>query len=122
MWEIPGAGACYAGVWRMVMQNQYAYCEKKILIYREGQDSHLTKNGSSTSEAKVVKSEANDSDLYDAAIEPSGQGVKSESSSQKSNTLSTSQGNQSKCLPALGVNQNSTGRRYCCYIGDFFFG
>ncbi|VDN31613.1 unnamed protein product [Gongylonema pulchrum] len=65
------------------------------------------------SEAKLAKSEGADTDLYDAAIEPSG---KSESA-QKSGTT---QGNnaQNKVLPSLGTGQNSPGRRYCCYVGN----
>uniref|UniRef100_A0A0R3S2T6 RRM domain-containing protein n=1 Tax=Elaeophora elaphi TaxID=1147741 RepID=A0A0R3S2T6_9BILA len=87
-------------------------------IAKDGQDNHTSKNGNTANEAKVVKSEVNDTDLYDAAIEPSGQVVKTESLPVKSNTTATPQGNQSKALPALGVNQNNTGRRYCCYIGN----
>lgn len=64
----------------------------------------------------MVKSEVNDTDLYDAAIEPSGQVVKTESQPIKSSIATTAQGN-AKALPALGVNQNNAGRRYCCYIG-----
>lgn len=67
-----------------------------------------------------MKSEANDTDLYDAAIEPSGQVVKAESLPVKSSITAAPQGNQSKALPALGINQNNTGRRYCCYIGSLF--
>lgn len=88
-------------------------------MYRDGQDNHASKNGNTANEAKVVKSEVNDTDLYDAAIEPSGQVVKTESLPVKSSITAASQGSQSKALPALGVNQNNTGRRYCCYIGSF---
>ncbi|VDN55947.1 unnamed protein product [Dracunculus medinensis] len=69
----------------------------------------------------IVKSEANDSDLYDAAIEPSGQHgptTTTVASPTKSPAVSR-QASSSSQLPTLGLsNPNSGGRRYCCYIGN----
>lgn len=79
--------------------------------------------------ASVVQT-GNDTDLYDAAIEPSGQhasatmSVKSEtpSISRQASNASVAQSThptQAQSLPALGVsNQSQGGRRYCCYIGE----
>lgn len=86
------------------------------------------KNG--VGRATVVQT-GNDTDLYDAAIEPSGQhassamSIKSEtpSMSRQTSNASVTQSThptQAQSLPALGAsNQNQGGRRYCCYIGQF---
>ncbi|VDM46525.1 unnamed protein product [Toxocara canis] len=92
------------------------------------QDPHQSvKNG--VGKASTAKTE-NEADLYDAAIEPSGQhtsgamSIKSEASSisRQTSNASVAQSThptQAQSLPALGVsNQNQGGRRYCCYIGN----
>ena len=80
----------------------------------------------------MPKPKSNDSDLYDAAIEPSEQHGTSTASktdsppaarqTNNSGTTPTTQPSnpsQARNLPALGSSANSSGRRYCCYIGEF---
>lgn len=106
------------------------YSERDVLGDDDENDikeDHGSKNGMSGA-AAVVTSDANDSDLYDAAIEPSGQ-VSSGASLNNESALSrqtsvtsvpqSTHPSQVRSLPALGTSANSSGgRRYCCYIGN----
>ncbi|MFH4977182.1 hypothetical protein AB6A40_003891 [Gnathostoma spinigerum] len=100
---------------------------------KENPTNGSTKSGNG--EAVIVKSETkdNDSDLYDAAIEPSGQqhnsggsgtNFKSESPTSRKTAASatvaqSTHPSQSQSLPALGTaSAQQGGRRYCCYIGN----
>uniref|UniRef100_A0A914ZIA2 RRM domain-containing protein n=1 Tax=Parascaris univalens TaxID=6257 RepID=A0A914ZIA2_PARUN len=100
--------------------------DENDLPTKEGSKNSV-KNG--VGKATVVQT-GNDTDLYDAAIEPSGQhassamSIKSETPSMSRQTSNASVAQsahptQAQSLPALGAsNQNQGGRRYCCYIGN----
>lgn len=106
-------------------------------------DESTSNNGGSKT-GSTPKAKANDSDLYDAAIEPSEQhgsssavaagntGSSSGSGSKTDSPLTSRHANnnsgavasqssnpsQARNLPALGTSSSATGRRYCCYIGN----
>lgn len=105
-------------------------------VLGEDDDNDIVKEDTSSSGATTAKNgtaatakpKANDSDLYDAAIEPSEQHSNSTVTKNESPSLSRqtsipattqpSNPSQARNLPALGVSNSTTGRRYCCYIGN----
>lgn len=110
-------------IWKILAQVDYLFFLLVFwLIINRNDNNNGAQNGGN-GDVVIVKSEANDSDLYDAAIEPSGQHgptTTTVASPTKSPAVSR-QASSSSQLPTLGLsNPNSGGRRYCCYIGKYF--